>query len=111
MAVIIVLVDVALIGPIPFQCPFFSTPGAHLQRVLGLMVKASLCALVVAPLGYATTISASAKKNAFQGMFVTKKFYGLFGRKKVYWQFGQKNVLWVVWTCLDITYFRGCLET
>ncbi|PWA53719.1 nucleic acid-binding, OB-fold protein [Artemisia annua] len=36
---------------------------AHLQRVLGLMVKASLCALVVAPLGYATTISASAKKG------------------------------------------------
>ncbi|GKD14045.1 probable cadmium/zinc-transporting ATPase HMA1, chloroplastic, partial [Tanacetum coccineum] len=48
-AVIILSVAVALIGPILFKWPFFSTP-------------ASPCALAVAPLAYATAISACAKK-------------------------------------------------
>lgn len=63
-AVIILSVAVALIGPLLFKWPFFSTPVCRgsFYRALGLMVAASPCALAVAPLAYATAISACAKK-------------------------------------------------
>ncbi|KMT09768.1 hypothetical protein BVRB_6g127490 isoform A [Beta vulgaris subsp. vulgaris] len=58
-------VAIALIGPLIFKWPFFSTPGCRgsVYRALGLMVAASPCALAVAPLAYATAISACAKKG------------------------------------------------
>nr|XP_043614627.1 probable cadmium/zinc-transporting ATPase HMA1, chloroplastic isoform X2 [Erigeron canadensis] len=64
-AVIILSAAVALIGPALFKWPFFSTPACRgsLYRALGLMVAASPCALAVAPLAYATAISACAKKG------------------------------------------------
>ncbi|KAJ0889062.1 putative P-type ATPase, HAD superfamily, P-type ATPase, transmembrane domain superfamily [Helianthus annuus] len=64
-AVIILSVAVALIGPVIFKWPFFSTPACRgsFYRALGLMVAASPCALAVAPLAYATAISACAKKG------------------------------------------------
>ncbi|KAI3669782.1 hypothetical protein L6452_41186 [Arctium lappa] len=64
-AVIILSIAVALVGPILFKWPFFSTPACRgsFYRALGLMVAASPCALAVAPLAYATAISACAKKG------------------------------------------------
>ncbi|XP_074302661.1 putative cadmium/zinc-transporting ATPase HMA1, chloroplastic [Silene latifolia] len=63
--VMVLSVAVALIGPIVFKWPFFSTPGCRgsIYRALGLMVAASPCALAVAPLAYATAISACARKG------------------------------------------------
>ncbi|KAI3500392.1 hypothetical protein L1887_36213 [Cichorium endivia] len=64
-AVIVLSISIALIGPILFKWPFFSTPACRgsFYRALGLMVAASPCALAVAPLAYATAISACAKKG------------------------------------------------
>lgn len=56
---------VAFLGPLLFKWPFISTSGCRgsVYRALGLMVAASPCALAVAPLAYATAISACAKKG------------------------------------------------
>ncbi|KAK9670331.1 hypothetical protein RND81_13G194300 [Saponaria officinalis] len=63
--VMVLSVAVALLGPIVFKWPFFSTPACRgsIYRALGLMVAASPCALAVAPLAYATAISACARKG------------------------------------------------
>ncbi|CAK9167108.1 unnamed protein product [Ilex paraguariensis] len=64
-AVIVMSVGVAFIGPFFFKWPFFSTSVCRgsVYRALGLMVAASPCALAVAPLAYATAISACARKG------------------------------------------------
>ncbi|XP_057771147.1 probable cadmium/zinc-transporting ATPase HMA1, chloroplastic [Salvia miltiorrhiza] len=64
-AVIILSAAIALMGPILFKWPFFSTSVCRgsVYRALGLMVAASPCALAVAPLVYATAISACARKG------------------------------------------------
>ncbi|KAL3633967.1 putative cadmium/zinc-transporting ATPase hma1, chloroplastic [Castilleja foliolosa] len=64
-AVIIFSVAIALMGPVLFKWPFFSTPACRgsVYRALGLMVAASPCALAVAPLAYATAVSACARKG------------------------------------------------
>eukprot|EP00252_Welwitschia_mirabilis_P018970 TRINITY_DN4266_c0_g1_i1.p1 TRINITY_DN4266_c0_g1~~TRINITY_DN4266_c0_g1_i1.p1 ORF type:complete len:852 (-),score=168.18 TRINITY_DN4266_c0_g1_i1:524-3079(-) len=58
-------VAVAFVGPFAFRWPLIGTPGARgsIYRALGLMVAASPCALAVAPLAYATAISACASKG------------------------------------------------
>lgn len=58
-------VAVAFLGPVLFKWPFLGSPGVRgsLYRALGLMVAASPCALAVAPLAYATAISACARKG------------------------------------------------
>ncbi|KAL9229796.1 hypothetical protein vseg_005226 [Gypsophila vaccaria] len=63
--VMVLSVAVAIVGPIVFKWPFFSTSGCRgsIYRALGLMVAASPCALAVAPLAYATAISACARKG------------------------------------------------
>lgn len=63
--VIVLSVAVAFLGPILFKWPLLSTSACRgsLYRALGLMVAASPCALAVAPLAYATAISACAKKG------------------------------------------------
>lgn len=63
--VVALSVVVALCGPFIFKWPFFSTPVCRgsIYRALGLMVAASPCALAVAPLAYATAISACARKG------------------------------------------------
>ncbi|KAL0343546.1 UNVERIFIED_CONTAM: putative cadmium/zinc-transporting ATPase HMA1, chloroplastic [Sesamum angustifolium] len=63
-AVIILSAAIALMGPVLFKWPFFSTAVCRgsVYRALGLMVAASPCALAVAPLVYATAISACARK-------------------------------------------------
>lgn len=45
---------------------FFPACRGSIYRALGLMVAASPCALAVAPLAYATAISACAKRVSFQ---------------------------------------------
>ncbi|XP_051126787.1 probable cadmium/zinc-transporting ATPase HMA1, chloroplastic [Andrographis paniculata] len=64
-AVLILSAVVALMGPVFYKWPFFSTSVCRgsIYRALGLMVAASPCALAVAPLVYATAISACAKKG------------------------------------------------
>lgn len=64
-AVIFLSVAIAFIGPFLFKWPFIGTSVCRgsLYRALGLMVAASPCALAVAPLAYATAISACAKKG------------------------------------------------
>ncbi|KAK4393418.1 putative cadmium/zinc-transporting ATPase HMA1, chloroplastic [Sesamum angolense] len=64
-AVIILSAAIALMGPVLFKWPFFSTAVCRgsVYRALGLMVAASPCALAVAPLVYATAISACARKG------------------------------------------------
>lgn len=64
-AIVVVSAVVALFGPFVFKWPFIGTPGARgsIYRALGLMVAASPCALAVAPLAYATAISACASKG------------------------------------------------
>ncbi|KAK6923089.1 hypothetical protein RJ641_011393 [Dillenia turbinata] len=64
-AVVILSVVVAFIGPLLFKWPFISTSACRgsVYRALGLMVAASPCALAVAPLAYATAISACARKG------------------------------------------------
>ncbi|KAH6823261.1 heavy metal atpase 1 [Perilla frutescens var. hirtella] len=64
-AVIILSAAIALMGPFLFKWPFFSTSVCRgsVYRALGLMVAASPCALAVAPLVYATAISACARKG------------------------------------------------
>nr|DAD41371.1 TPA_asm: hypothetical protein HUJ06_015694 [Nelumbo nucifera] len=56
---------VALVGPFLFKWPFIGTSVCRgsVYRALGLMVAASPCALAVAPLAYATAISACASKG------------------------------------------------
>lgn len=63
--VVVLSIAVAVIGPLVFKWPFFSTPACRgsIYRALGLMVAASPCALAVAPLAYATAISSCAKKG------------------------------------------------
>ncbi|KAG0580991.1 hypothetical protein KC19_4G216200 [Ceratodon purpureus] len=58
-------VAVALLGPLLFKWPFLTSQGVRgsLYRALGLMVAASPCALAVAPLAYATAVSACARKG------------------------------------------------
>ncbi|KAM7516485.1 hypothetical protein LguiA_006068 [Lonicera macranthoides] len=64
-AVIILSAAIAFLGPILFKWPFISTSVCRgsVYRALGLMVAASPCALAVAPLAYATAISACARKG------------------------------------------------
>ncbi|KAL7101442.1 hypothetical protein ACP275_08G054200 [Erythranthe tilingii] len=64
-AVIVLSAAIALMGPVLFKWPFLSTSVCRgsLYRALGLMVAASPCALAVAPLVYATAISACARKG------------------------------------------------
>lgn len=64
-AVIILSALIALLGPVLFKWPFFTTAACQgsVYRALGLMVAASPCALAVAPLAYATAISACARKG------------------------------------------------
>ncbi|XP_022885762.1 probable cadmium/zinc-transporting ATPase HMA1, chloroplastic, partial [Olea europaea var. sylvestris] len=64
-AVVVLSFAVALMGPLLFKWPFFSTSVCRgsFYRALGLMVAASPCALAVAPLAYATAISACARKG------------------------------------------------
>ncbi|CAA6670584.1 unnamed protein product [Spirodela intermedia] len=56
---------VAVLGPFLFKWPFIgsSVNRGSIYRALGLMVAASPCALAVAPLAYATAISACASKG------------------------------------------------
>ncbi|XP_057959241.1 probable cadmium/zinc-transporting ATPase HMA1, chloroplastic isoform X2 [Malania oleifera] len=63
--VVILSVAVALIGPFLFKWPLIGTAVCRgsVYRALGLMVAASPCALAVAPLAYATAISACARKG------------------------------------------------
>ncbi|KAK9112657.1 hypothetical protein Scep_020176 [Stephania cephalantha] len=74
--VVVLSFAVALLGPFLFKWPFISTSVERLTisygvvvcrgsiyRALGLMVAASPCALAVAPLAYATAISACASKG------------------------------------------------
>ncbi|CAO2828220.1 unnamed protein product [Amaranthus hypochondriacus] len=63
--VMVLSVAVALLGPLICKWPFLSSSGCRgsIYRALGLMVAASPCALAVAPLAYATAISACAKKG------------------------------------------------
>ncbi|CAN6450882.1 unnamed protein product [Victoria cruziana] len=64
-AVVALSLAIAFIGPFVFGWPFFSTSVCRgsVYRALGLMVSASPCALAVAPLAYATAISACASKG------------------------------------------------
>ncbi|KAL6551755.1 putative cadmium/zinc-transporting ATPase hma1, chloroplastic [Orobanche gracilis] len=63
--VIILSAAIALMGPVLFKWPVFSTSVCRgsVYRALGLMVAASPCALAVSPLVYATAISACARKG------------------------------------------------
>ncbi|KAL6530107.1 putative cadmium/zinc-transporting ATPase hma1, chloroplastic [Orobanche minor] len=63
--VIILSAAIALMGPVLFKWPVFSTSVCRgsVYRALGLMVAASPCALAVSPLAYATAISACARKG------------------------------------------------
>ncbi|KAL3833295.1 hypothetical protein ACJIZ3_008031 [Penstemon smallii] len=63
--VIVLSCFVAIMGPFLFKWPFLNTPVCRgsVYRALGLMVAASPCALAVAPLAYATAISACARKG------------------------------------------------
>ncbi|KAF9600250.1 hypothetical protein IFM89_005074 [Coptis chinensis] len=65
--VIVLSLAVALFGPFLFKWPFIGTSACRgsVYRALGLMVAASPCALAVAPLAYATAISACASKYFF----------------------------------------------
>lgn len=49
---------------------YFTGCRGSVYRALGLMVAASPCALAVAPLAYATAISACAKKVVFKWLDV-----------------------------------------
>ncbi|CAK9274654.1 unnamed protein product [Sphagnum jensenii] len=64
-AVVAASLAVAVFGPFLFKWPFLGSSGVRgsLYRALGLMVAASPCALAVAPLAYATAISACARKG------------------------------------------------
>ncbi|XP_059623941.1 probable cadmium/zinc-transporting ATPase HMA1, chloroplastic [Cornus florida] len=63
--VVVLSVAVAFIGPFLFKWPFIGTSVCRgsIYRALGFMVAASPCALAVAPLAYATAISACARKG------------------------------------------------
>ncbi|XAR51317.1 hypothetical protein NMG60_11005913 [Bertholletia excelsa] len=63
--VVVLSVAVAVLGPLLCKWPLMSTPVCRgsVYRALGLMVAASPCALAVAPLAYATAISACARKG------------------------------------------------
>ncbi|KAF8017358.1 hypothetical protein BT93_H2526 [Corymbia citriodora subsp. variegata] len=63
--VVVLSIAVAIVGPLLFKWPFFSTSDCRgsIYRALGLMVAASPCALAVAPLAYATAISSCARKG------------------------------------------------
>lgn len=63
--VVVLSVAVAVLGPMLFKWPLMSTSACRgsIYRALGLMMAASPCALAVAPLTYATAISACAKKG------------------------------------------------
>lgn len=63
--VMVLSVAVVFIGPLLFKWPLLSTPACRgsIYRALGLMVAASPCALAVAPLAYATAVSACARKG------------------------------------------------
>ncbi|KAL8138312.1 hypothetical protein V2J09_004313 [Rumex salicifolius] len=63
--VVVLSVAVAIMGPLLFKWPIIGTSASRgsIYRALGLMVAASPCALAVAPLAYATSISACAKKG------------------------------------------------
>ncbi|XP_073010242.1 probable cadmium/zinc-transporting ATPase HMA1, chloroplastic isoform X3 [Typha latifolia] len=64
-AVVAISLVIALLGPFLFKWPFIgnSVSRGSVYRALGLMVAASPCALAVAPLAYATAISACANKG------------------------------------------------
>ncbi|OVA15916.1 Cation-transporting P-type ATPase [Macleaya cordata] len=63
--VVVLSLAVAILGPFLFKWPFIGTSVCRgsVYRALGLMVAASPCALAVAPLAYATAISACASKG------------------------------------------------
>ncbi|WOK96145.1 hypothetical protein Cni_G04852 [Canna indica] len=63
--VVALSLGIALLGPFIFKWPFIgnSVSRGSVYRALGLMVAASPCALAVAPLAYATAISACARKG------------------------------------------------
>ncbi|CAL9779112.1 unnamed protein product [Musa acuminata subsp. burmannicoides] len=63
--VVALSLGVALLGPFIFKWPFIgnSVSRGSVYRALGFMVAASPCALAVAPLAYATAISACARKG------------------------------------------------
>ncbi|XP_026455941.1 probable cadmium/zinc-transporting ATPase HMA1, chloroplastic [Papaver somniferum] len=63
--VVALSLGVAILGPFLFKWPFIGTSVCRgsVYRALGLMVAASPCALAVAPLAYATAISACASKG------------------------------------------------
>ncbi|XP_042384072.1 probable cadmium/zinc-transporting ATPase HMA1, chloroplastic isoform X2 [Zingiber officinale] len=63
--VVALSLGIALLGPFIFKWPFLgnSVSRGSVYRALGLMVAASPCALAVAPLAYATAISACARKG------------------------------------------------
>lgn len=63
--VVALSIAVAIMGPLLFKWPIIGTSACRgsIYRALGLMVAASPCALAVAPLAYATAISACAKKG------------------------------------------------
>lgn len=56
---------IAFMGPLIFKWPLICTSGCRgsIYRALGLMMAGSPCALAVAPLTYATAISACARKG------------------------------------------------
>lgn len=64
-AVVVLSLAVALLGPLLFKWPFMTSGGVtgSVYRAIGLMVAASPCALAVAPLAYATAVSACARKG------------------------------------------------
>ncbi|XP_026422874.1 probable cadmium/zinc-transporting ATPase HMA1, chloroplastic isoform X1 [Papaver somniferum] len=63
--VVALSIGIAILGPFLFKWPFIGTSVCRgsVYRALGFMVAASPCALAVAPLAYATAISACASKG------------------------------------------------
>ncbi|KAI3878207.1 hypothetical protein MKX03_009734 [Papaver bracteatum] len=63
--VVALSIGIAILGPFLFKWPFIGTSVCRgsVYRALGFMVAASPCALAVAPLVYATAISACASKG------------------------------------------------
>ncbi|KAI3972441.1 hypothetical protein MKW92_029485 [Papaver armeniacum] len=63
--VVALSIGIAILGPFLFKWPFIGTSVSRgsVYRALGFMVAASPCALAVAPLAYATAISACASKG------------------------------------------------
>ncbi|XP_026422880.1 probable cadmium/zinc-transporting ATPase HMA1, chloroplastic isoform X2 [Papaver somniferum] len=67
--VVALSIGIAILGPFLFKWPFIGTSVCRgsVYRALGFMVAASPCALAVAPLAYATAISACARIEPIHG--------------------------------------------